>query len=39
MSTTGTDTAIETVDVALAGDGVEKLLYLYQLSHTANGVI
>jgi len=39
MGAAGTDTALETADVALMGDDVGKLPYLYSLSHTANGVI
>ncbi|WP_198667976.1 cation-translocating P-type ATPase [Saliphagus sp. LR7] len=39
MGAAGTDTALETADVALMGDDVGKLPYLYDLSHTANGVI
>jgi Cd2+/Zn2+-exporting ATPase len=39
MGTAGTDTALETADIALMGDDVGKLPYLYALSHTANGVI
>jgi len=39
MGAAGTDTALETADVALMGDDVGKLPYLYELSHTANGVI
>ena len=35
----GTDTAIETADIALMGDDIGKLPYLYALSQTANGVI
>ncbi|MFC6767770.1 cation-transporting P-type ATPase, partial [Natrinema soli] len=33
------DTALETADIALMGDDIGKLPYLYELSHTANGVI
>ncbi|WP_435075510.1 heavy metal translocating P-type ATPase [Halorubrum sp. HHNYT27] len=39
MGAAGTDTALETADIALMGDDVSKLPYLYGLSHTANGVI
>jgi Cd2+/Zn2+-exporting ATPase len=39
MGAAGTDTALETADIALMGDEVGKLPYLYALSHTANGVI
>jgi Cd2+/Zn2+-exporting ATPase len=39
MGTAGTDTALETADIALMGDDVGKLPYLYALSQTANGVI
>ena len=39
MGAAGTDTALETADIALMGDDVAKLPYLYALSHTANGVI
>jgi Cd2+/Zn2+-exporting ATPase len=39
MGAAGTDTAIETADIALMGDDVAKLPYLYDLSHQANGVI
>jgi len=39
MGAAGTDTAIETADIALMGDDIRKLPYLYALSHTANGVI
>ena len=39
MGAAGTDTAIETADVALMGDDVGKLPYLYDLSNEANGVI
>ncbi|WP_080506118.1 cation-translocating P-type ATPase [Halorubrum sp. BV1] len=39
MGAAGTDTAIETADIALMGDDISKLPYLYGLSHTANGVI
>ncbi|WP_222919381.1 heavy metal translocating P-type ATPase [Natrinema sp. SYSU A 869] len=39
MGAAGTDTALETADVALMGDDLTRLPYLYQLSNTANGVI
>ncbi|PSQ04370.1 cadmium-transporting ATPase [Halobacteriales archaeon QS_5_68_33] len=39
MGAAGTDTAIETADVALMGDDLGTVPYLYSLSHTANGVI
>jgi len=39
MGAAGTDTAIETADVALMGDDVGRLPYLYDLSNEANGVI
>ena len=39
MGAAGTDTAIETADVALMSDDVGKLPYLYELSHRGNGVI
>ncbi|WP_436925324.1 heavy metal translocating P-type ATPase [Halosimplex amylolyticum] len=39
MGAAGTDTALETADIALMGDDVGKLPYLYALSHEANGVI
>jgi Cd2+/Zn2+-exporting ATPase len=39
MAAAGTDTALETADIALMGDDVGKLPYLYALSHEANGVI
>ena len=39
MGAAGTDTALETADVALMGDDIGKLPYLYGLSHKANGVI
>ena len=39
MGAAGTDTAIETADIALMGDDVGKLPYLYALSHKANDVI
>jgi Cd2+/Zn2+-exporting ATPase len=39
MGAAGTDTAIETADIALMGDDTGKLPYLYALSHKANGVI
>jgi len=39
MGAAGTDTALETADVALMGDDLSKLPYLYELAGTANGVI
>ena len=39
MGVAGTDTALETADVALMGDELTKLPYLYRLSGSANGVI
>ncbi|MEF8813582.1 MAG: cation-translocating P-type ATPase [Halovenus sp.] len=39
MGAAGTDTALETADIALMGDDIGKLPYLYALSHDANGVI
>ncbi|MFC3957491.1 heavy metal translocating P-type ATPase [Halovivax cerinus] len=39
MGAAGTDTALETADIALMGDDIAKLPYLYELAHDANGVI
>ncbi|WP_330632892.1 heavy metal translocating P-type ATPase [Halocatena halophila] len=39
MGAAGTDTALETADIALMGDDIGKLPYLYALSNKANGVI
>jgi Cd2+/Zn2+-exporting ATPase len=39
MGAAGTDTAIETADIALLSDDLAKLPYLYDLSRSANGVI
>jgi Cd2+/Zn2+-exporting ATPase len=39
MGAAGTDTAIETADVALMGDDLSKLPYLYDLAGRANAVI
>jgi len=39
MGAAGTDTALETADVALMGDDLSKLPYLYELAGNANGVI
>nr|WP_276252198.1 cation-translocating P-type ATPase [Halomicroarcula sp. SHR3] len=39
MGAAGTDTALETADVALLSDDLSKLPYLYDLSGQANGVI
>lgn len=39
MGAAGTDTAIETADVALMGDDISKIPYLYRLSSKSNSVI
>jgi Cd2+/Zn2+-exporting ATPase len=39
MGAAGTDTALETADVALMGDDLSKLPYLYELASDANRVI
>ncbi|MEF8813609.1 MAG: cation-translocating P-type ATPase [Halovenus sp.] len=39
MGAAGTDTALETADIALMGDDIGKLPYLRDLSGRANGVI
>ena len=39
MGAAGTDTALETADVALMGDDLAKLPYLYELAGDANTVI
>jgi Cd2+/Zn2+-exporting ATPase len=39
MGAAGTDTALETADIALMGDDLSKLPYLYGLSNTATDVI
>ncbi|WP_018258810.1 heavy metal translocating P-type ATPase [Halomicrobium katesii] len=39
MGAAGTDTALETADIALMGDDIGKLPYLYTLSNEANSVI
>ncbi|ARS91228.1 heavy metal translocating P-type ATPase [Natrarchaeobaculum aegyptiacum] len=39
MGAAGTDTALETADVALMGDDLTRLPYLFELSEKANGVI
>jgi Cd2+/Zn2+-exporting ATPase len=39
MGAAGTDTAIETADIALLGDDISKLPYLRELAGRANGVI
>ncbi|MFC4987674.1 heavy metal translocating P-type ATPase [Saliphagus infecundisoli] len=39
MGAAGTDTALETADIALMGDDLAKLPYLYELAADANGVI
>ena len=39
MGAAGTDTALETADIALMADDLSKLPYLYELADDANGVI
>jgi len=39
MGAAGTDTAIETADIALMGDDLARLPYLHRLARTGNGVI
>ncbi|MFB6072160.1 MAG: heavy metal translocating P-type ATPase [Halobacterium sp.] len=39
MGAAGTDTALETADIALMSDDLSRLPYLYELSHDANAVI
>jgi Cd2+/Zn2+-exporting ATPase len=39
MGAAGTDTALETADIALLSDDLSKLPYLYELANDANGVI
>jgi len=39
MGAAGTDTALETADIALMADDLAKLPYLYELANNANGVI
>lgn len=39
MGAAGTDTAVESADVALVGDNLSKLPYVYELSGEAYGVI
>ncbi|UVE52475.1 heavy metal translocating P-type ATPase (plasmid) [Haloferax larsenii] len=39
MGAAGTDTALETADIALMADDISKLPYLYELSNQANSVI
>jgi Cd2+/Zn2+-exporting ATPase len=39
MGAAGTDTALETADIALMGDDLSRLPYLYELSNEANRVI
>ncbi|MBT4139867.1 MAG: HAD-IC family P-type ATPase, partial [Candidatus Latescibacteria bacterium] len=39
MGAAGTDTALETADVALMADDLSKLPYLFDLSQTARGII
>lgn len=39
MGAAGSDAAIETADIALMGDDISRLPYLYRLARRANGVI
>jgi Cd2+/Zn2+-exporting ATPase len=39
MGAAGSDTALETADIALLGDDLSKLAYLHRLSHRGRGVI
>ncbi|WP_313696207.1 heavy metal translocating P-type ATPase [Halorarum halobium] len=39
MGAAGTDTALETADIALLADDLTKLPYLYELANTGNGII
>ena len=39
MGAAGSDVALETADVALLGDDLDRLAYLYRLSHAGRGVI
>jgi Cd2+/Zn2+-exporting ATPase len=39
MGAAGTDTALDTADVALMADDLSRLPYLYELAGDANGVI
>ncbi|WP_436923440.1 heavy metal translocating P-type ATPase [Halosimplex amylolyticum] len=39
MGAAGTDTALETADVALMGDDLSKLPYLHRLARAGNGII
>jgi len=39
MGAAGSDTALETADIALMGDDLTKLPYLYELSHRARKII
>ena len=39
MGAAGTDTALETADIALMTDDLSRLPYLYRLSRKSNGVI
>ena len=39
MGAAGTDTALETADIALMGDDLSKLPYLHRLARAGNGII
>ena len=39
MGAAGTDTALETADIALMGDDLQRLPYLYELANDANSII
>ncbi|ERG97141.1 heavy metal translocating P-type ATPase [Haloquadratum walsbyi] len=39
MGAAGTDTALETADIALMGDNIQRLPYLYELANDANSII
>uniref|UniRef100_UPI0023F58513 heavy metal translocating P-type ATPase n=1 Tax=Haloquadratum walsbyi TaxID=293091 RepID=UPI0023F58513 len=39
MGAAGTDTALETADIALMGDEIQKLPYVYALANDANSII
>ena len=39
MGAAGTDTALETADIALMADDLSRLPYLHRLSRSANGII